>query len=80
MMTTIPDEMTDKKSVTLRRRLIAEVEELAGRRGFSAATDEALAQWVAHAKLRRAIETYEAQAGAITQGEMDAVVAEVGGL
>ena len=30
MMTTIPDEMTDKKSVTLRRRLIAEVEEIVG--------------------------------------------------
>jgi predicted nucleic acid-binding protein len=32
------------------------------------------------ARLRRAIETYEAQAGEITQAEMDAAVAEAGGL
>jgi hypothetical protein len=72
--------LTRKRSVTLTGALIAEVEELAGPRGFSAATAEALAHWVARTRLRRAIEMYEAQAGEITQAEMDAVVAEAGGL
>jgi hypothetical protein len=72
--------LTRKRSVTLTGVLIAEVEELAGPRGFSAATAEALAHWVARTRLRRAIETYEAHAGEITQAEMDAAVAEAGGL
>ncbi|MFC9898231.1 hypothetical protein ACFVMC_31465 [Nocardia sp. NPDC127579] len=74
------DDYTDKKSVTLRRSLISEVEDLAGRRGFSAATDEALAQWVARTRLRRAIEEYERTAGVITPDEMEAIVRRVGGL
>jgi hypothetical protein len=72
--------LTRKRSVTLTGVLIAEVEELAGPRGFSAATAEALAHWVARTRLRRAIETYEAQEGEITQAEMDVAVAEAGGL
>jgi hypothetical protein len=72
--------LTRKRSVTLAGVLIAEVEELAGPRGFSAATSEALTHWVARTRLRRAIETYEAEAGEITQAEMDAAVAEAGGL
>jgi hypothetical protein len=74
------NSLTRKRSVTLAGVLIAEVEELAGPRGFSAATSEALTHWVARTRLRRAIETYEAEAGEITQAEMDAAVAEAGGL
>jgi len=77
----IPDPgLTQKRSVTLAGGLIAEVESLAGPRGFSAATAEALAHWVARTRLRRAIEAYEAEEGEITQAEMDAVVAKMGGL
>jgi hypothetical protein len=72
--------LTRKRSVTLAGTLIAEVESLAGPRGFSAATAEALAHWVARTKLRRAIEAYEAEAGEITQAEMDAAIADAGGL
>jgi hypothetical protein len=72
--------LTRKRSVTLAGGLIAEVEELAGPRGFSAAAAEALTHWVARTRLRRAIEAYESEAGDITQAEMDAVVADVGGL
>jgi len=76
-----PDrELTQKRSVTLTGGLIAEVESLAGPRGFSAATAEALAHWVARTRLRRAIEAYEAEEGEITQAEMDAVIAKMGGL
>lgn len=74
------DRLTQKRSVTLPGGLIAEVEALAGPRGFSAATADALAHWVARTRLRRAIEEYEATVGEITQEEMDAVVARVGGL
>lgn len=49
---------TARRSVTLRRRLIAEVEQLRGPRGFSAATDEALSFWVARKRLRRAIDRH----------------------
>lgn len=73
-------ESTTPKSVTLRRRLIAEVEALTGPRGFSAATDQALSHWVAREKLRRAIADYEERTGTITDGEMAAITAEVGGL
>jgi predicted N-acyltransferase len=73
-------ELTQKRSVTLTGSLISEVEALAGPRGFSAATAEALAHWVARTRLRRAIESYEAAEGEITQTEMDAVVARMGGL
>lgn len=77
----MPDErLTQKRSVTLAGGLIAEVEALAGPRGFSAATSEALQHWVARTKLRRAIEAYEAGEGEITQAEMDAVVTKIGGL
>lgn len=77
----VPDmTLTQKRSVTLARGLVREVEELAGPRGFSAATSEALSHWVARTRLRRAIETYEESAGPITQQEMDAVIAEMGGL
>ena len=72
--------LTQRRSVTLARGLIREVEELAGPGGFSAATSEALASWVARTRLRRAIEAYEASAGQITQQEMDAVIAAAGGL
>lgn len=72
--------LTRKRSVTLAGGLIAEVEELAGPRGFSAATAEALTHWVARTRLRRAIEAYEAEAGEITQAEMDAAVSDAGGL
>jgi hypothetical protein len=72
--------LTRKRSVTLAGTLIAEVESLAGPRGFSAATAEALAHWVARTRLRRAIEAFEAEEGEITQAEMDAVIADVGGL
>jgi hypothetical protein len=75
-----PTQLTQKRSVTLSGGLIAEVEALAGPRGFSAATAEALAHWVARTRLRRAIEAYEAEAGEITQAEMDAVIAKMGGL
>lgn len=75
-----PYQLTQKRSVTLSGGLIAEVEALAGPRGFSAATAEALAHWVARTRLRRAIEAYEAEAGEITQAEMDAVIAKMGGL
>jgi hypothetical protein len=73
-------ETTAPKSVTLRRRLIAEVEELAGPRGFSSVTDQALSQWVAREKLRRAIADYERRAGVISTEEMAAIEAEIGGL
>ena len=73
-------DLTQKRSVTLAGGLIAEVEALAGPRGFSAATAEALAHWVARTRLRRAIEAYEEQAGEITQAEMDAVIDKMGGL
>ncbi|RVX38136.1 hypothetical protein EDD27_0429 [Nonomuraea polychroma] len=73
-------DITAPKSVTLRRRLIAEVEELSGPRGFSAATDEALSFWVARKRLRRAIDSYEEDTTEITEAEMEAVVAKVGGL
>lgn len=77
----IPDAgLTQKRSVTLAGGLIAEVEALAGPRGFSAATAEALAHWVARTRLRRAIESYEAEEGEITQAEIDAVAAKMGGL
>jgi hypothetical protein len=77
----IPDaSLTQKRSVTLAGGLIAEVEALAGPRGFSAATSEALQHWVARTRLRRAIEAYEAEEGEITQAEMDAVIAKIGGL
>jgi hypothetical protein len=77
----IPEmELTQKRSVTLTGSLISEVEALAGPRGFSAATAEALTHWVARTRLRRAIESYEAAEGEITQAEMDAVVARMGGL
>jgi hypothetical protein len=72
--------LTRKRSVTLAGGLIAEVEALAGPRGFSAATAEALAHWVARTRLRRAIEAYEAQEGEITQAEMDVAVSRAGGL
>lgn len=72
--------LTQKRSVTLAGGLIAEVEALAGPRGFSAATAEALAHWVARTRLRRAIEAYEAEAGVITQEEMDAAIERIGGL
>jgi hypothetical protein len=36
--------------------------------------------WAARIRLRKAIEAYEAEAGEITQAEMDAAVAEAGGL
>lgn len=72
--------LTQKRSVTLAGGLIAEVEELAGPRGFSAATADALVHWVARTRLRRAIEAYEAETGEITQAEMDAVINEMGGL
>lgn len=72
--------LTQKRSVTLAGGLIAEVEELVGPRGFSAATADALVHWVARTRLRRAIEAYEAEAGEITQAEMDAVIDEMGGL
>lgn len=72
--------LTQKRSVTLAGGLIAEVEALAGPRGFSAATAEALAHWVARTRLRRAIESCEAEEGEITQAEMDAVTAKMGGL
>jgi hypothetical protein len=58
--------LTRKRSVTLAGGLIAEVEELAGSRGFSAAMAEALTHWIARTTLRRAIEAYEAEAGEIT--------------
>lgn len=73
-------ERTQKRSVTLAGGLIAEVEALAGPRGFSAATAEALAHWVARTRLRRAIEDYEATEGEITQAEMDAIIGKMGGL
>lgn len=77
----VPDTgLTQKRSVTLAGGLIAEVEALAGPRGFSAATAEALTHWVARTRLRRAIEAYEAEQGEITQAEMDSVVARMGGL
>jgi len=72
--------LTRKRSVTLSGGLIAAVEELAGPRGFSAATTEALTHWVARTRLRRAIESYESEAGEITQAEMDAAVSQAGGL
>lgn len=76
-----PDrELTQKRSVTLAGGLIAEVEALAGPRGFSAATAEALTHWVARTRLRRAIADYEAEEGEITQAEMDSVIAKMGGL
>lgn len=40
----------------------------------------ALSHWLARIRLRRAIEIYEESAGTITQQEMDAVIAEMGGL
>lgn len=77
----VPDALlTQKRSVTLAGGLIAEVEALAGPRGFSAATSEALTHWAARTRLCRAIEAYEASAGEITQAEMDAVIAKMGGL
>jgi hypothetical protein len=79
-MLTSEDELTDKKSVTLRRRLIAEVTDMVGPRGFSAATDEALSSWLARARLRRAVADYETENGEITQAEMDEAVAGIGGL
>jgi hypothetical protein len=74
------DQRTKKRSVTLAGVLIAEVEELAGPRGFSAATSEALTHWVARTRLRRAIAAYEAESGEITQAEMDAALRQAGGL
>jgi hypothetical protein len=53
--------LTQKRSVTLAGGLIAEVEALAGPRGVSAATAEALVHWVARTRLRRAIEAHEAE-------------------
>jgi hypothetical protein len=47
---------------------------------FAAATSEALTHWAARTRLCRAIEAYEASAGEITQAEMDAVIAKMGGL
>lgn len=77
----IPDRgLTQKRSVTLAGGLISEVEALAGPRGFSAATAEALTHWVARTRLRRAIEAYETDQGEITQAEMEAVIAKMGGL
>jgi hypothetical protein len=76
---TAPDR-TRKRSVTLTGELIDEVEDLAGEGGFSAATAEALAHWVARRKLRRAIEAYEAENGEISEAEMDAAIAKIGGL
>jgi hypothetical protein len=76
---TAPDR-TRKRSVTLTGELIDEVEELAGEGGFSAATADALAHWVARKKLRRAIEAYEAENSEISQAEMDDAVAKMGGL
>lgn len=64
--------------MTLAGGLIAEVETLAGPRGFSAATAEALSDWVARTRLRRAIETYEDRPA--RSAEMDAAIAEMGGL
>lgn len=72
--------LTRKRSVTLSGTLIAAVEELAGPRGFSAATTEALTHWVARTRLRRAIEAYEAETSEITQAEMDAAIAAASGL
>jgi hypothetical protein len=72
--------LTRKRSVTLAGGLIAEVEELAGPGGFSAATAEALTHWVARTRLRKALAAYEAENGEITQAEIDAAVAEIGGL
>jgi hypothetical protein len=72
--------LTRKRSVTLAGGLIAEVEELAGPRGFSAATAEALTHWVARTRLRQALAAYQAENGEIAQSEIDAAVAEIGGL
>jgi hypothetical protein len=71
---------TRKRTVTLTDDLIDEVEDLAGPGNFSAAAQQALAHWAARARLRRAIETFEAKEGEISQAEMDEVVARLGGL
>jgi hypothetical protein len=77
----LPDaHLTQKRSVTLTGGLIAEVEALAGPRGFSAATAEALEHWVARTRLHRAIEAFEEEEGEITQAEIDAAIAKAGGL
>lgn len=72
------EEKTAPKTVTLRRSTIAEVEALTGKRGFSAAAEEALSQWAARRKVAAAIADYESRAGVITDEEMAALRAEWG--
>lgn len=74
-----PDR-TRKRTVTLPASQIAEVEEFSGPGGFSAVTSQALAQWLALEKTKAAIADYEAEAGEITQAEMDALKAKWGGV
>lgn len=72
--------LTKPVSVTLPEGLIAEVDELAGPGGRSAAAVEALTVWVANTRFRQVLEEYERETGEITDDEIAAVVAKVGGL
>lgn len=74
------NERAVPKSVTLPPDLIKEVEELAGKRGFSSATVQALSHWVARKRFRAALEEHEAIEGEITAEEMSEAIARLGGL
>jgi hypothetical protein len=56
MSTAHAHERAGKRSVSLPQSLIKDVEERAGKTGFSAVVSEALEHWLAMAKLREVVE------------------------
>jgi hypothetical protein len=59
-------DVTAKKSVTLRRSLIEEIEARTGARGFSAFIDTAAEHWLALVKTAEIVEDHERRNGPLS--------------
>ncbi|MCE7080191.1 hypothetical protein [Streptomyces sp. ST2-7A] len=64
------DDTTVKKSVTLRRSIVEEIEERAGSRGFSGFLDAAAEHWLALLRAREIVEEHEREVGPLSEEDV----------
>ncbi|PJE95677.1 hypothetical protein CUT44_22210 [Streptomyces carminius] len=68
---TPPRETTVKKSITLRRSVVEEIEERAGARGFSNFIDAAAEHWLALLRAREIVEEHEHRVGPLPKEALE---------
>lgn len=64
-------ETTIKKSVTLRRSLVEQIDEVAGERGFSAFIDAAAEHWLALLNAQEIVDDHERRVGRLPEDTLE---------